>query len=165
MSLRLSKKTGNDTAYDGLVKTLRQEDPGHLTGFLIHTVPPTLSDIGKKRKVLVLTIAPLEHIHIRDNTAKKQESLASASASKYPVAFKRPFERRDAASTSEPPVHPTRKRRLLSPSRSPDDADGDSAPSKKKRLPAPVQITPRRTPGPPSTAPAPALPNSQDRPS
>jgi len=51
MSLRLSKKMATDTGYDGLVVTLRQESPGHLTGFLIHTVPPTLSEIGIKRKV------------------------------------------------------------------------------------------------------------------
>ena len=77
MSLRLLKKTENDTGYDGLVKTLRLESPGHLTGFSIQTVPSTLSEIGKKRKVPVPTIASLGHIHIRINTAKaKKQGLA-----------------------------------------------------------------------------------------
>jgi hypothetical protein len=50
-SLKSSKKTESDTRYNGLVKTPRQASPGHLSGLLIHIAPPTLSKIGKKRKV------------------------------------------------------------------------------------------------------------------
>ena len=177
MSLRFSKKTANDTRYDGLAKTLRQESLGHLSGFLIHTVPPTLSEIGKKRKVPVPTIEPLGHIHIRNNTAKakKQRPLAStsvskplaskSSASKSPVAFKRPrtVENRDAASTSELTVPTTRKRKHTS-SASLDNAGEDSTPSRRKRLAVPVKSTPSDGHGGQSTAPALALPNLKDRP-
>jgi hypothetical protein len=168
MSLRLSKKTvsANDTGYDGLVKTLRQESPGHLTGLLIHTVPPTLSEIGKKRKVPVPTIAPLGHIHIRNNTgkAKKQDSPASASVSKSSVAFKRPSENRDVASTSEPFVPTTRKRKHSTPSGSLDNTVEDSTPSRRKRLAATVESTPSDGHGGQPTAPARALPNRKDLP-
>jgi hypothetical protein len=163
MSLRLSKKTANNTRYDGLVKTLRQESHGHLTGSLIHTVPPTLLENGKKRKVPVPTIASIGHIHIRDNTGKpkKKESLASASVSNSSVAFKRPSENRNAASTSKPPVPTTRKRKHSPPSGPPDKADEDSAPSRRKRLAA--ESTPSDGHGGQS-APAHALPNRKDRP-
>jgi hypothetical protein len=166
MSLRLLKKTAINTGYDGLVKTLRQESPGHLTGFLIHTVPSTLSEIGEKRKVPVPTIAPLGHIHIQNNTgkAKKQDSLASSSVSKSSVAFKRPSENRSAASTSGPPVPTTRKRKHSTLSGSPDNAEEDSAPSRRKRLAAVVESIKSGGHGGQSTAPAPALPNRKDRP-
>ena len=179
MSLRLSKKTANDTGYDGLVKTLRQESPGHLTGFLIHIVPPTLSEIGKKRKVPVPEIALLGHIHIRNNTAKSKKQEVSvggqvwvlntrpqpekvaASLPKSLVAFKRPSENRDTASTSEPPVATTRKRKHSIPSGSVDNAAEDSTPSRRKRLAAAVKSTPSNPHGGQSTAPA--LPNRKDR--
>ena len=166
MSLRLLTKTANNTGYDGLVKTLRQESPGHLTGFLVHTVPSTLSETGKKRKVPVPTIAPLGHIHIQNNTgkSKKQDSVAPSSVSKSSVAFKRPSEKRDATSTSGPPVPTTRKRKHSTLSGSPDHAVGDSAPPRRKRLAAAVESTPSDGHGGQSTAPAPALPNRKDRP-
>lgn len=166
MSLRLSKKTANDTGYDGLVKTLRRENPGHLNGFLIHTVPPTLSEIGRKKKVPVPTIAPLGHIHIRNNTAKgkKQESLASASGSESTVAFKRPSENRDAASASKPPVSTTPKRKRSTPSGSVDNAAEDPASSRRKRFAAAVESTPNGGYGRQSTVPAHAPLNRKGRP-
>ena len=166
MSLRLSKKIANDTRYDGLVKTLRQESPGHLTGFLIRTVLSTSSEIGKKRKVPIPTIAPLGHIHIRNNTAKtkRQDSLASALVSKSPVAFKRPSENRNAASTSKSSVPTPRKRKHPTPSGSPDSGNEDSAPSRRKRFAAAVESTPSGSQGGQSTAPAHALSNKNDPP-
>lgn len=175
--MRFSKKTANDTRYDGLAKTLRQESLGHLTGFLIHTVHPTLSEIGKKRKVPVPTIELLGHIHIPNNTAKvkKQQPLASASVSKPPaskssasksaVAFKRPrtVENRHAASTSELAVPTTRKRKHT-PSGSLNNVGEGSTPSRRKRLAVTVESTPGDGHGGQSTAPAPTLPNLKDRP-
>ena len=158
--MRLSTKTvtANNTGYNGLVKTLRQESPGHLTGFLIPTVPPTLSEIGRKRKVPVSIIAPPGHIHIRSNTvkAKKHDSLVSPSVSKSSVAFKRPSENRDAAA----PIYTARKRKHSTTS---GNADEDSAHSRGKRLAAAVKSTPSDSHGVQSLAPAHALPNSKDR--
>ena len=159
---RLLMKTANNTGCDGLVKTPRRESPGHLTGFPILTVPPTLSEIGKKRKVPVPTIAPLGHIYIRNNTAKgkKQESPASASV-KYLVAYKPLSSNRDAASTSDPPVPipTTRKRKHSTPSGSTDNATEGSTPSRRKRLAPAIESAPSGGHGGQSTAPAHALTN------
>jgi len=84
--------------------------------------------------------------------------------SKSSVALKRPSKNRDAASNFEPPVPTTRKRKLSTLSGPPDDADEDSALSRRKRLAAGVESTPSDGHGGQSTTPAPALPNRKNRP-
>ena len=166
-SLELSKKTGGDTRCSGLVKTPRQASPGHLTGFLNHTAPPSLSKIGKKRKVpFFLQLRYTDAFICGNNTAKKQEPLSSASVStsmRSPVALKRPSEKRHAANTSGPPVRPTRKRKHPTPHGSPGNTDEDSAPPRRKRLAAAAaESTPGSGRGL-STESAHALPNREDR--
>jgi hypothetical protein len=120
----------------------------------------------EKKRGAISTIAPPGHIHIRNNTgkAKKQDSLASPSLSKSSVAFKRPSENRNATSTSKPPIPTTSKRKHSTLSGSPDNADDDSALSRRKRLAAAVESITSGSHGGQSTAPAHALPNRKDRP-
>ena len=127
----------NYTRYGGPAKTLRRASPGHLTGFLVHTVPPNSSRLGNERKVPILQLILPGRIHIPCNIAKKQSSLVSAPISTSPsasVARKRPSKERNATGTPEPPVRSTRKRKHRTPSGSPDNAEEDSAPPPRKKL-------------------------------
>jgi hypothetical protein len=137
----LSQRMGSYTKYDGPERTLRQASPGHLTGFLVHTVPPNSSKNGNEEKVPILRLILLGHIHIPNITAKKQVRLDSAPTStsaSASVARKRLSGKRNTTSTPEPPVLSTRKRRRT-PSGSPDNTDGDAVLPRKKKLTTAVE--------------------------
>jgi hypothetical protein len=102
--------------------------------------PDLVKEWEEKKGANSMTIAS-EHLHLRRDTAKESGSTASAPMTKLPqvpVARKRPSERRNAASTSEPLVHSTRKRKRSTHSSSPSNTDQSSVPSKQKRLATPV---------------------------
>lgn len=158
---------GSYTKYDGPERTLRQASPGHLTGFLVHTVPPNSSKNGNEEKVSTLRLILLRHIHIPNITAKKQVRLDSAPISTLPsasVARKRPSEKRNTLSTPEPPVRTPRKRRHRTPSGSPDNTDGDAAPPRKKKLTTAVEGATGSNRGGQSTAHASSRASRKDHP-
>jgi hypothetical protein len=134
---------GSYTKYNGPERTLRQASTGHLTGFLVHTVPPNSSKNGNEEKVPILRLILLGHIHIPNVTAKQQVRMDSASVSASPsasVTRKRLSGKRHTTSTPEPPVRSTRKRRHRTPSGSPDNTDGDIVPPRKKKLAMTVEV-------------------------
>jgi len=105
-------------------------------------------------------------IHIPNNTVKKQASLASAPTSTPPLASgvrERPSGKRNVASTSEPPVPSSRKRKHRILSGSPGSTDGDSVPSRKQKLTNAVEGANGSDRDRQATAHAPSRPSKGDR--
>jgi hypothetical protein len=103
-----------------------------------HCSPELIKEWEKKKGANPTIVLP-GYVHIPNNIAKERGSLASAPVSKLPQARMRPSERRNATSTSEPAIRPTRKRKHPIHSGSPSNTDEDSAPLRKKRLVAPIE--------------------------
>ncbi|KAI0292025.1 hypothetical protein BC826DRAFT_1020915 [Russula brevipes] len=107
-----------------------------------HCSSELVKDWERKKGARPVTML-LGHIHVQNDTAKKQESLPSASTSASPfssVTRKRPSEKRDTRSASQTRDRLTRKRKHPTPSGSPGNTDEDSAPSRRKRPATAVDV-------------------------
>ena len=163
----MSRRTGSYSRYGGPATTPRLASHGHLTGFLVHTVPPNSSKLGNERKVSTITPIQLGLTHTPNNTVKKQASLASvptSTPSSASGARERPSGKRNVASPSEPTVRSSRKRKYRIHSGSPDSTDGDSVPSRRQKVTNAVEGANGSDRGGQSTAHAHSHPSKEDRP-
>src|SRR6267142_215661 len=124
--------------------------------------------MGTKKRYLSCGLYCLDTF-IYNITAKKQVQLDSASIStsaSASVARKRLSGKHNTTSTPEPPVRLTRKRRHRTPSGSPDNADGDTVPPRKKKLTTAVEVegATGSNRGGQSTAHASSRPSGKDHP-